>query len=161
MPDLNDMALFARVVDAGSFSGAARRMNASKSRVSMAVARLERALGARHRQQVQLAEAVLGGVADQVRPADQRCRGAEPLERVCDGRGVAGGAVVERHAVGPELREAGHGLDGIERRTGGVAERVAGLPPDRPEAEREAVFRARGWRHGLSRGLLGDATYAC
>lgn len=47
MPDLNDMVLFARVVDAGSFSGAARRMNASKSRVSKAVARLERALGAR------------------------------------------------------------------------------------------------------------------
>jgi DNA-binding transcriptional LysR family regulator len=47
MPDLNDMATFARVVEAGSFSRAAQRMAASKSRVSKAVMRLERALGAR------------------------------------------------------------------------------------------------------------------
>lgn len=47
MPDLNDMATFARVVEARSFSAAARGMNTSKSRVSKCVARLERALGAR------------------------------------------------------------------------------------------------------------------
>ena len=47
MPDLNDMAVFAQVAQARSFSGAARRMKASKSRVSKSVARLERALGAR------------------------------------------------------------------------------------------------------------------
>ena len=47
MIDLNDMAMFARVVEARSFSAAARAMDASKSRVSKSVARLERTLGAR------------------------------------------------------------------------------------------------------------------
>ena len=47
MQDLNLMAVFARVVDAGSFSGAARRLGSSRSAVSKAVAKLEGALGAR------------------------------------------------------------------------------------------------------------------
>ena len=47
MQDLNDMVTFARVVEAKSFSEAARRMQASKSRVSKAIAKLERSLGAR------------------------------------------------------------------------------------------------------------------
>ncbi|MCL4798861.1 MAG: LysR family transcriptional regulator [Burkholderiales bacterium] len=47
MQDLNDMVTFARVVEAKSFSEAARRMHASKSRVSKAIAKLERSLGAR------------------------------------------------------------------------------------------------------------------
>jgi len=47
MQDLNDMATFARVVEAKSFSEAARRMQVSKSRVSKAIAKLERSLGAR------------------------------------------------------------------------------------------------------------------
>ena len=47
MQDLNDMVTFARVVEAKSFSAAARRMGASKSRVSKAITKLERALGAR------------------------------------------------------------------------------------------------------------------
>ncbi len=46
MQDLNDMVVFARVVEAKSFSAAARRMGASKSRVSKAIAKLERALKA-------------------------------------------------------------------------------------------------------------------
>ncbi len=41
------MVTFARVVEARNFSEAARRMGASKSRVSKAIARLERSLGAR------------------------------------------------------------------------------------------------------------------
>lgn len=41
------MVTFARVVEAKSFSAAARGMGASKSRVSKAITRLERALGAR------------------------------------------------------------------------------------------------------------------
>ena len=41
------MAIFARVVEAGSFSEAARRMNTSRSAVSKAVAKLEKAFGAR------------------------------------------------------------------------------------------------------------------
>ena len=47
IPDLNDMVTFARVVEARNFSEAARRIGASKSRVSKAIARLERSLGAR------------------------------------------------------------------------------------------------------------------
>jgi DNA-binding transcriptional LysR family regulator len=47
MQDLNDMVTFARVVEAKSFSAAARGMGASKSRVSKAITKLERALGAR------------------------------------------------------------------------------------------------------------------
>jgi DNA-binding transcriptional LysR family regulator len=46
MQDLNDMVIFARVVQAKSFSEAARRMGTSKSRVSKAITKLERSLGA-------------------------------------------------------------------------------------------------------------------
>ena len=45
--DLNDMVTFARVVEAKSFSKAARRMGASKSRISKSIAKLERSLKAR------------------------------------------------------------------------------------------------------------------
>lgn len=47
MSDINDMLLFAQVVKARSFSGAALRLGISKSRVSKAVARLETELGVR------------------------------------------------------------------------------------------------------------------
>lgn len=47
MPDLNLMAIFARVVETGSFAEAARRMATSRSAVSKAVAKLEKSLGAR------------------------------------------------------------------------------------------------------------------
>ncbi len=47
MTDLNLMAVFARVVDAGSLAEAARRMETSRSAVSKAVAKLEKELGAR------------------------------------------------------------------------------------------------------------------
>ena len=47
MTDLNLMAVFARVVEAGSFAEAARRMATSRSAVSKAVAKLEKELGAR------------------------------------------------------------------------------------------------------------------
>jgi len=47
MADLNLMAVFARVVEAGSFAEAARRLSTSRSAVSKAVARLEKDLGAR------------------------------------------------------------------------------------------------------------------
>ena len=43
--DLNDMATFVRVADAGSFSGAARQIGVPTSTVSRAVARLEDSLG--------------------------------------------------------------------------------------------------------------------
>ncbi|MBE0615536.1 MAG: LysR family transcriptional regulator [Burkholderiales bacterium] len=47
MFDLNLLAVFARVADAGSFAEAARRLSTSRSAVSKAVAKLEKALGAR------------------------------------------------------------------------------------------------------------------
>jgi DNA-binding transcriptional LysR family regulator len=47
MADLNHVALFAQVVEAGSFSGAARNLGIPKATVSRKVARLESDLGAR------------------------------------------------------------------------------------------------------------------
>lgn len=47
MLDLNLLAVFARVVESGSFAEAARRLVTSRSAVSKAVAKLEVALGAR------------------------------------------------------------------------------------------------------------------
>lgn len=47
MQDLNLMLIFAEVVEAGSFSGAARQLGVSRSAISKAVANLEKALGAR------------------------------------------------------------------------------------------------------------------
>lgn len=47
MIDLNDVALFAKVVQSGSFSGAARALGMPKATVSRNVARLESEVGAR------------------------------------------------------------------------------------------------------------------
>jgi len=47
MQDLNLFIIFARVVEAGSFAEAARRMNISRAAVSKAVAKLEKDLSAR------------------------------------------------------------------------------------------------------------------
>jgi DNA-binding transcriptional LysR family regulator len=47
MQHLNDMVTFARVVEAKSFSEAARRSSSSKSHMSKSIAKLERALGTR------------------------------------------------------------------------------------------------------------------
>jgi hypothetical protein len=75
-------------------------------------------------------------------------RGPEPLDA-----GVALGVgrperdqvvVVERDAVGTRLREPVHRLDRVQRGAGRVAERVPGLPADRPQAEAELVGGGRG-----------------
>lgn len=47
MLDLNDILVFARVVEAGSFTGAARLLRAPKTTVSRRIAALEQAVGAR------------------------------------------------------------------------------------------------------------------
>ena len=46
MYDLNLMIIFAHVVNEQSFSGAARKLNVSRSSVSKSVAKLEKELGA-------------------------------------------------------------------------------------------------------------------
>lgn len=47
MADLNEMAVFASVVDAGSFTGAARKLDQPKSTISRRITRLEQRLGVR------------------------------------------------------------------------------------------------------------------
>ena len=47
--------------------------------------------------------------------------------------------VVEGDAVGPELGQLMHCADGIDRGTGGIAERITGLPTNGPQAEGEVV----------------------
>jgi len=47
MHDINDMLIFAQVVKEKSFTGAATRLNVSKSRISKSVSRLESMLGVR------------------------------------------------------------------------------------------------------------------
>jgi hypothetical protein len=82
-------------------------------------------------------------------------RRPEPLD-VLRAVGVAAAerdqvVVVEGDAVRAELGEPVHALHRVQRRAGGVAERVAGLPADRPETEGEPVL-AGGLRcaHAIS-----------
>ncbi len=58
--------------------------------------------------------------------------------------------VVEGDAVRAKLGEPVHGLDRVEGAPGGVAERVATRPADRPQAEGELVGGA--WREWVHRG---------
>ncbi len=51
--------------------------------------------------------------------------------------------IVESDTVGPQLGQTVHALDGIEGRPGGIPERIARLPADRPQTERESIVR--GW----------------
>jgi hypothetical protein len=64
--------------------------------------------------------------------------------------------VVEGDAVGAQLGEAVHGLDGVQRGPGGVAEGVAGLPADGPESEGELVVP--GGLGAMATPLFGHRT---
>lgn len=91
--DLNDMLIFARVVDARGFSEAARRMGTSKSRISKAVTRLEQSLGARllNRSTRGLSVTEIGGAFYEhcVRIADEAAQAAELASRLqSEPRGV-------------------------------------------------------------------------
>ncbi len=66
--------------------------------------------------------------------------------------------VVERDAPRAQLGQAVHGAHRIERRPGGVTERIAGLPADRPQAERELVCRTRRRHHLLTSSFSVPAT---
>ncbi len=61
--------------------------------------------------------------------------------------------VVERDPVRAQLGQPVHRLDRVERTSGRVAERVAGRPADRPQAEGELVVARRGEVH--SRRVAG------
>ena len=70
--DYNDLALFARVVEHGSFTAAAKAMSLPKSSVTRGIARLERELGVRLIQRTTRQR----GVTDAGRDLYERVRGA-------------------------------------------------------------------------------------
>ena len=70
--DLNDLALFARVVEQGSFTAAAHVMTLPKSSVTRGIARLEKELGVRLIQRTTRQR----GVTDAGRELYERVRGA-------------------------------------------------------------------------------------
>jgi DNA-binding transcriptional LysR family regulator len=99
--DLNDVAMFVRVVDAGAFATAARARRVPTSTVSRAVARLERALGTRLLQrttravvptaeghafyaQVGPALAAVEGAADAVEGTDRIAKGQLRVTALAD-----------------------------------------------------------------------------
>ncbi|MCX5743542.1 MAG: LysR family transcriptional regulator [Proteobacteria bacterium] len=90
--DLNDLALFAHVVERGSFTAAAKAMALPKSSVTRGIARLERTLGVRLIQRTTRQR----GITDAGRELYERVRGAvAALEEASDavrthGRAPAG-----------------------------------------------------------------------
>jgi len=106
--DLNDLALFARVVEQGSFTAAAHAMALPKSSVTRGIARLEKELGVRLIQRTTRQR----GVTD---------AGRELYERV---RGAVGALEEAAEAV----REQGKEPRGIVRVTANPDAAMMGLP---------------------------------
>ena len=84
--DLNLLAIYARVVEAGSFAEAARRLGISRSATSKAVAKLEKSLGARllnrttrHLSLTEIGAAVATCCTRMLEEADEVTRLAESL----------------------------------------------------------------------------------
>ncbi len=90
--DLNELRVYARVVDRGSFAIAARELGVPTSTVSRAVARLEARTGTRllHRtprsvRATSEGKAVYASISDAVRALEQAARGLEPVTRTPKG----------------------------------------------------------------------------
>ena len=96
-----------------------------------------------------VAEEVGGDHRDDHAGGLQRAR--EPVDfALAVGRGAAEGeevVVVERDAVGAEVAELVDGFHRVQRRAGGGAELVLGLPAHRPEAEGKLVVTGGLNRH--------------
>lgn len=86
MQNLNDMVIFARVVDARGFTETARRLGTSKSSISKSVARLEKSLGVRllNRSTRGLSVTEIGAVYYEhcVRIADEAAQAAESVSEL-------------------------------------------------------------------------------
>ena len=106
--DYNDLALFARVVEHGSFTAAAKAMGLPKSSVTRGIARLERELGVRLIQRTTRQR----GVTDAGRDLFERVRGAV-------------GALEEAAEV---VRERGKEPRGIVRLTANPDAAMMGIP---------------------------------
>jgi DNA-binding transcriptional LysR family regulator len=128
--DYNDLALFTRVVERGSFTGAARALGAPKSSVTRGIARLERELGVRLIQRTTRQR----GITDAGRELYERVRGAV-------------GALEEATSA---VREHGREPRGVVRVTApndasllGLPRAIAGLVARYPSIHVELVLSSR------------------
>jgi DNA-binding transcriptional LysR family regulator len=150
--DLNDLALFTRVVERGSFTAAAKAIDVPKSSVTRGIARLERALNVRLIQRTTRQR----GLTDAGRELYERVRGAvEVLEEATE-----------------TVREHGHEPAGVVRVTAnsdatllGVPEAVAALRQTFPNIHVELVLTSRvvdlvaeGIDLAVRAGSLADST---
>jgi DNA-binding transcriptional LysR family regulator len=106
--DFNDLALFARVVEHGSFTSAAKAMSIPKSSVTRGIARLERELGVRLIQRTTRQR----GITDAGRDLYERVRGAV-------------GALEEATEA---VREQGRDPRGVVRITANPDAQMMGVP---------------------------------
>ena len=150
--DYNDLVLFARVVEGGSFTAAAQLAGLPKSSVTRGIARLEQALGVRLIQRTTRQR----GVTDAGRALYERVRAAIAVI------GEAGEAV----------REAGQAPRGVVRVTAptdaglmGVPEAIAQLVAVHPGIHVEMLLTARmvdlvgeGVDLGIRAGRLADSS---
>lgn len=150
--DYNDFALFARVVEGGSFTAAARALRLPKSSVTRGIARLERELGVRLIQRTTRQR----GVTDAGRELYERVRGA----------------VTALDEAAETTREHGREPAGIVRVTAnpdvahmGVAEALAELRAKLPRVQLELILTSRivdlvaeSVDLAIRAGPLGDST---
>jgi DNA-binding transcriptional LysR family regulator len=150
--DYNDLALFTRVVERGSFTAAAQAVGLPKSSVTRSIARLERALGVRLIQRTTRQR----GVTDAGRELYERVRGAV-------------GALEEATEA---IREQGHEPRGVVRVSAlpdvdlmGVPELLAQLHTKLPSIHIELTLTGRvvdlvaeGIDLAIRAGRLGDSS---